>query len=99
MAHVFSPTKLRALRQERGYSRMQLAFAVRRNIDQIGAWERGRDVPNYESLARLLRVLDCRIEDLFEDSVASRPGDGAGAGGSRLLGGVAPAPLSSGRDQ
>ena len=97
MAQVFSPTKLRALRKERGYSRMQLAFAVRRNVDQIGAWERGRDVPNYESITRLLHALDCRIEDLFEDSVAFRPGGGAGAGGSRLLAGVAPAPTSSGR--
>lgn len=95
MAQVFSPTKLRALRNERGYSRMQLAFAVRRNVDQIGAWERGRDVPGSVSITRLLHALDCRIEDLFEDSAANRPGDGAGAGSSRLLAGVAPAPSSS----
>lgn len=95
MAQVFSSTKLRALREERGYSRMQLAFAVHRNFHQVGAWERGRDVPNYESITRLLHALDCRIEDLFEDSVASGPRDGAGAGSSRLLAGVAPAPSSS----
>lgn len=78
---------------------MQLAFAIRRNVHQVGAWERGRDVPNYESIGRLLQALDCRIEDIYEDSAAVRPRGGAGAGSSRLLAGAAPAPLSSGRPQ
>lgn len=96
MTQAFSPTKLRALRQDRGYSRMQLAFAIRRNVDQIGSWERGRDVPNNTSLTRLLHALNCRVEDLFEDSVAvASSGDGEDAGRSRLLDGRAPASTAS----
>jgi transcriptional regulator with XRE-family HTH domain len=93
MTQTFSPHALRALRVDRGLSRLQLATAIRRNFHQVGAWERGRDIPNMDSLMRLMRVLECHIEDLFEDSAAVWDADsGADAGSSRTPGvGAAPA--------
>jgi len=63
----FSPTKLKALREARGLSRQQLAFAIRMNVDHVGAYERGRNVPRIESLVRLCEGLGCQPEDLYED--------------------------------
>lgn len=97
MSQQFSPSKLRAVRIDRGYSRQQLATAIRRNVDQVGAWERGRDIPNNASLTRLLHALNCRVEDVFEDSAGIGIPVGAGAGGSQTPDGVAPAPKSSHR--
>src|SRR5690349_20718177 len=74
MTQIFSPAKLKALRQERGLSRDQLAYAIRRNFYAIGAWERGRDIPNAHSIGRLCTALGCRVEDLYEDfAVADEP--------------------------
>jgi transcriptional regulator with XRE-family HTH domain len=97
---TFSPTRLRELRLAQGFSRDQLAFAVRRNSHQIGAWERGRDVPNNASLQRLCQALKCRIEDLYtdEDSAAAATAvrtrkskaENERVGSSRLQGGAAP---------
>jgi transcriptional regulator with XRE-family HTH domain len=93
MTQTFSSHKLRALRIDRGYTQHQLALAVRRNFFNVGGWERGTAMPGRDSIERLARVLECRIEDLFEDSASARDADsGAGAGSSRTPGnGAAPA--------
>jgi transcriptional regulator with XRE-family HTH domain len=70
MTQTFSPSRLRALRTNRGYSQQQLATAVRRNFFNVGGWERGTAMPGRDSIERLARVLECRIEDLFEDSAS-----------------------------
>jgi transcriptional regulator with XRE-family HTH domain len=97
MTQTFSPRALRALRIDRGYSQRQLAAAVRRNFFNVGGWERGTAVPGRDSIERLARVLECRIEDLFEDSASVGEADsGADAERSPAPGrGAAPASVKS----
>jgi transcriptional regulator with XRE-family HTH domain len=89
MTQTFSPRALRALRIDRGYSQQQLAAAVRRNFFNVGGWERGTAMPGRDSIERLARVLECRIEDLFEDSAsvgeADSGADAERASRARLL--------------
>ena len=85
MAKHFSPDKLRAIRKQRGYSRQQLADAIVRTKHTVGNYERGSMAPNAETLSRLLDVLECRIEDLYEDVKDSA----VGVGGARRTKGSA----------
>lgn len=98
MSQEFSGTKLKALRESRGLSRQQLAFAARMNVDHIGGYERGRNAPRLGSLTKLCEALDCRMEDLFEDSASAvravqreSKAESKRAGSSRLQAGGAPA--------
>lgn len=63
----FSPRKMRALREQSGLSRASLAFAVGRGPDAVRDWERGRFVPNGDSMLALTHVLDCTLDDLSEE--------------------------------
>jgi len=54
-----SPTKIRALREAGGYSRMEFAAVVSRGERTIYRWEEGKTVPNpleLRTLAMFLRV-------------------------------------------
>jgi len=62
----FSGPKLRAVRERVGLSREQLAVAVPCSASAIVKWENGYGPPKRPTLLRLLRVLDCPIEDLVE---------------------------------
>lgn len=62
----FSPARLRALREERELSRVELAFAVRRTEQSVYLWESGRTTPTVEILAEIAATLEVPVSDLFE---------------------------------
>lgn len=66
----FSGTKLRELRERKGWSRVALAKEVgRMDASTIQYWETGRSVPEREwKIDRLLSVLDATFEDIIEEA-------------------------------
>ena len=64
---TFAPHKLRALRRSRGLNADQVAFAIGRTAQMYAHYERGKHTPPANVLTRIVAVLDCRIEDLFEE--------------------------------
>jgi DNA-binding XRE family transcriptional regulator len=72
LALRFSPTRLKKLRERAGMTRTDVAHAARRSEQSVWLWERGKVVPTTETLAHIAPLLDCRIDDFFEE-------DGTGA--------------------
>jgi DNA-binding transcriptional regulator YiaG len=63
----FSPERLRALRRAAGVSRVALAYQLGVSMDTLVAWEAGRSVPKGNRFPGICAVLECAVEDLFED--------------------------------
>ena len=68
MPQVFSPQKLRQVRERAGVTRTHVAFAVGRTEQSIYTWESGRSKPMPHILERLVRYLGCDVSDLFEEA-------------------------------
>lgn len=95
----FSATNLMSIRQARGLSRAQVAFAIDRHPDSVRDYEHGRIRPNPEALVRLVEFLECDFSDLYEDSApVGVPGRGArrtkGSASREVLLGESAAPSS-----
>jgi len=60
--------KIRAIREARKLS--QSDFAARLGVTQkaVSLWETGSACPRADKLAEIVRVLGCRIDDLFEEN-------------------------------
>jgi transcriptional regulator with XRE-family HTH domain len=67
---AFSGERLRDRRRQARLSRTVLAFAVGRTAESIGNYERGSTVPRADVLAKLTQVLECDLDDLYEDAEA-----------------------------
>jgi transcriptional regulator with XRE-family HTH domain len=67
---TFSGTRLRQLREAAGYSREQVAVAIHRSWNAVYQYERGETSPGAEALAALAALLNCRIDDFYEDGRA-----------------------------
>ncbi|AUX42211.1 regulator of molybdate uptake [Sorangium cellulosum] len=63
--------RVRALREQRGLSQVDLAAAASLTRQSVGAIEAGRATPSVLVALRLARALDCRVEDLFEGAAAA----------------------------
>ena len=61
-----SPTKLRALREAGGHSRMEFAAVVSRGERTIYRWEEGKTSPSELEIKTLARFLRCSPADLCE---------------------------------
>ena len=57
--------RVRALREQRGLSQLELAAAVHLTRQSLGAIETGRATPAVDVALRIARVLDASVEDLF----------------------------------
>lgn len=64
--HVFSGSKLRALRTARGVSREQLAVTTGKSHASIVSYELGRAVPGADTVASLADGIPCDPGDLFD---------------------------------
>lgn len=64
----FSGHNLRVRRVMRGLNQIQLAAVVPQSTASVRDWESGRSLPGTRTVCRLAEVLDCKIEDLFEDT-------------------------------
>ena len=58
--------RLRALRIERAMTQEDLANAAGVSTVFISSIERGKYAPSFDNLAKLARVLDVPVKDLFE---------------------------------
>lgn len=56
---------LTAARMAAGMTQKQLADAIGCMTKQISRWERGHNVPNAGTLARIAQVLGCSMDDLM----------------------------------
>jgi len=65
---TFSGERLRTIRDAAGYSREQVAVAIRRSWNAIYQFERGDLTPGREAQEGLASLLGCRIDDFYEDS-------------------------------
>lgn len=64
---TFSGNRLRELREAAGYSREQIAVGIRRSWNAVYQYERGETTPGREAQEALAALLDCRIDDFYED--------------------------------
>lgn len=58
--------RIKAIRKRRRLTQHQLAEAIERSIDAISALERGKSLPNFETLERLAKALDVPFKDFFD---------------------------------
>lgn len=66
--------RVKTARRLRGLSQAELAAQIDRTVDTVSAIERGKSLPNVETLDRLGRVLTIPARELFqEDEAISSP--------------------------
>lgn len=65
-AKQFSGSRLRELREDAGYSREQVATAIKRSWNAVYQYERGQLVPGREAQERMADLLDVRMDDFYE---------------------------------
>jgi len=63
----FSGKKLRAIRQQRGFTQAELAHRAHVRERQIIRWENGQHSPRIESISALARVLDVKTAALLDE--------------------------------
>lgn len=66
----FDGSRVRALREDAGYSREQVAVAVRRSWNWLYQVERGQLTPSAHLLAELAALLDCSIDAFYVEGGA-----------------------------
>lgn len=73
---VFSPERLRAMREAVGFTRPTLGRRTRINIRTLEGYEAGRTAPSAAALGILAAALGCTVDDFFtwsaEDLAAAR---------------------------
>lgn len=63
--------KLTKLRKENNKSQEQLADKLGVSRQAVSKWESGISVPDMEKMMQLCKILNCNLEDLVDDGVAS----------------------------
>tara|TARA_X000001316_G_C920185_1_gene34333 strand:+ start:1099 stop:1434 length:336 start_codon:yes stop_codon:yes gene_type:complete len=58
--------RLRVLRKRRGLTQDQLSEKIGRSVDAVSNLERGKSLPNFETLERLSQELGVPIRDFFD---------------------------------
>jgi len=63
------PNNIRALREERGISQVRLAemLNIKSSTDRISYWERGYMYPHLKNFLNMLKIFNCRAEDVYPD--------------------------------
>ena len=72
----FSPSHLRALREQAGLTRTALAFHCDKSEQTVWLWERGDVTQPANVVERIAQVLDCKVEDLFAPANDNDPASG-----------------------
>ena len=62
---MFRPDWIRARRKEKGLSREELAEMIGVSLNSIRFYEEGRRRPTIETLEKLAKALDVKMDDLF----------------------------------
>lgn len=61
-------SRLLEWRTKRGYTQQQLSSLANVTMRQYAKWEQAKARPNVEYALRLARLLECRVEDIFEEN-------------------------------
>ncbi len=78
---AFNRKALVALRKERGFTQVALAYATGISEWELQAWERGKHAPRGENLQRLATALGCQPEDLcYEQPTGAHSSGGVPTG-------------------
>ena len=59
--------RIKTLRQNRNLSQADLAADIERSVDAISAIERGKSLPNFETLERLANSLQVPVREFFDE--------------------------------
>lgn len=71
--------RIRALREARGMTRYELAQAAEVSYQAVAQWENGVMVPSADKLPVLAAMLDCEINDLYDDETLRAASEAARA--------------------
>lgn len=58
--------RIKAIRKEKFGSQAKLAEAIGRSLEAVSSIERGKSLPNFETLERLAKVLDVPMREFFD---------------------------------
>ena len=58
--------QIKVLRTNRSMSQAELAEAIDRSVDAVSAIERGKSLPNFDTLERLADVLQVPVKEFFD---------------------------------
>ena len=58
---------IRALREARNITQVQLAemLGIKGSTDRISLWERGYMYPHLKNFLKMLKIFNCRAEDIY----------------------------------
>lgn len=62
--------RIKTIRRRRGLTQAGLAERMERSSDAISNLERGKSLPNFETLERLSEALDVPVKDFFDHETA-----------------------------
>lgn len=58
--------RVRALRHQRGLTQEALAELIDRSVDAVSSWERGKNLPDLDTLERTAKALDVSLREFFD---------------------------------
>ena len=71
--------RIRALREARGMTRYELAQAVEVSYQAVAQWENGVMVPSADKLPTIAALLECEVNDLYDDETLRAASEAARA--------------------
>lgn len=60
-------SKIRNLRENKGLSQENIARELKIKQQAVAKWESGSALPRADKLPQLAKILDCTIDELFEN--------------------------------
>ena len=66
--------RIKDLREAAGLSQADLARLVRKSVETISNFERGKTIPSVRTLAALAPHLDCGVADFFTTTTVAKAG-------------------------
>ncbi|MCD8308437.1 MAG: helix-turn-helix transcriptional regulator [Clostridia bacterium] len=58
-------TKLKEMREAKGWTQQYLAYEMHTTRQAISSWEQGTTEPQLKSLKRLAEVFSCKVDDII----------------------------------
>lgn len=71
--------RIRALRERRGVTQIELARLVGTTKSAVSLWESGETMPSADKLPTIAAVLECEVGELYDDATIRAAGEAARA--------------------
>ncbi len=59
---------LKTLRKAKGLTQEEMAALLGVNQTAVASWERGDTYPTADKLPKIAKMLDCKIDDLYDET-------------------------------